>query len=244
MNSTTTSITTTSSQFSGSWRMALAMAISGTIGLFVIESGQSPLVVVFIRCLIGALGLAAWLTLTGAWTRMSLVDVAWTVGGGLSLVLNWLCLFSSYRYSSVSVATVTYHTQPFMLLAIVAILKRESLVLFRLPWLGLAFSGVVLTSQFHTNQEAGSNWIGAGLACSAAFLYAVATLVTRQLKHLPPAQIAVFQLLVGVLILLPLSINSIEPMTPCVRLVVASKKYSFRRTDNNEAKIFRSIYRT
>src|SRR2546425_5732996 len=32
--------------------------------------------------------------------------------------------------------------------------------------------------------------------------------------------------------------------TPCVRLVVASKKYFFRSTNNNEAKIFRSIYRT
>ncbi|MEY3125061.1 MAG: hypothetical protein RLZZ573_1581 [Pseudomonadota bacterium] len=32
--------------------------------------------------------------------------------------------------------------------------------------------------------------------------------------------------------------------TPCVRLVVASKKYSFRSTDNNETKIFRRICRT
>ena len=30
---------------------------------------------------------------------------------------------------------------------------------------------------------------------------------------------------------------------PCVRLVVASKKYPFRSSDNNETKIFRSIYR-
>lgn len=192
--------------------MALAMAISGTIGLLVIESGQAPLTVVFFRCLIGGLGLGAWLTVTKTWTRMRFVDVAWTVGGGLALVLNWLCLFSSYRYSSVSVATVVYHTQPFMLLAIVAIFQREGLILSRLPWLALAFGGVILTSQVQTTQEAGSTWIGAILACSAALLYAIATMVTRQLKHLPSAQIAVFQMLVGVLILLPMAIGSIEPM--------------------------------
>lgn len=192
--------------------MTLAMAISGTIGLLVIESGQAPLTVVFFRCLIGGLGLGAWLTITKTWTRMRFIDVAWTVGGGLALVLNWLCLFSSYRYSSVSVATVIYHTQPFMLLVIVAIFQREGLILSRLPWLALAFGGVILTSQVQTTQEAGSTWIGAILACSAALLYAIATLVTRQLKHLPPAQIAVFQMLVGVLILLPMAITSIEPL--------------------------------
>ncbi|MDI1269400.1 MAG: DMT family transporter [Polaromonas sp.] len=71
-----------------------------------------------------------------------------------------------------------------------------------------------MTSQVHASQEAGagSTWIGALLACTAALLYAVATLVTRQLKHLPPAQIAVFQMLVGVLILLPMTISSLEPI--------------------------------
>lgn len=195
--------------------MVLAMAISGTIGLLVVESGQPPLTVVFVRCLVGALGLGAWLTLTKTWTKIRPVDLAWTVGGGLALVLNWLCLFSSYQNSSVSVATIVYHTQPFMLLAIVAVIHREGLVLSRLPWLALAFVGVILTSRVHASQETGaeSTWIGALLACTAALLYAIATLMTRRLKHLPPAQIAVFQMLVGVLTLLPMTISPLEPMS-------------------------------
>jgi len=189
----------------GAWRMVVAMALSGTIGLAVIESGLPPLTVVFFRCLIGAAGLLVWLTVSRGWSRMTLSDGPWIVGGGLALVLNWLCLFSAYRYSSISVATVVYHTQPFMLLTLAALLQNEPLQRSRLTWLVLAFAGVALVSDLQNMGQAGASWLGVALACTAAFLYAVATLVTRRLKHLPPAQIAVFQMVVGVLVLLPVA---------------------------------------
>lgn len=39
----------------------------------------------------------------------------------------------------------------------------------------------------------------------------------------------------------PISLNA-TITAPCVRLVVASKDFSFRSSDNNETEIFRSIY--
>ena len=39
---------------SGILDMTVAMVLSGTIGWFVLQSGQSPANVVFLRCLIGA----------------------------------------------------------------------------------------------------------------------------------------------------------------------------------------------
>ncbi|EGH17119.1 hypothetical protein Pgy4_29380, partial [Pseudomonas savastanoi pv. glycinea str. race 4] len=40
-------------QSQGVIQLSLAMLISGTIGLFVVESGQSAINAVFFRCLIG-----------------------------------------------------------------------------------------------------------------------------------------------------------------------------------------------
>jgi hypothetical protein len=40
--------------------MVLAMILSGTIGYFVVESGQSPVNVVFFRCLFGAICLGVY----------------------------------------------------------------------------------------------------------------------------------------------------------------------------------------
>ncbi|EHU2365050.1 EamA/RhaT family transporter, partial [Acinetobacter baumannii] len=39
----------------GTLEMVVAMLLSGSIGLFVIKSGQSPVNIVFFRCLISAL---------------------------------------------------------------------------------------------------------------------------------------------------------------------------------------------
>lgn len=203
-------MTTTTQQPGGTWQMVLAMTLSGTIGLAVVESGMAPLSVVFFRCLIGGAGLLAWLAATRSWAPVSSRDLLWIVLGGLALVLNWLCLFSSYRYGSISVSTVVYHTQPFILLCLASVLQGERMQTARLPWLVLAFGGVVLTSQVHGS--IGSTWLGALLASVAAFLYAVATLVTRQLKHLPPSQIAAFQMGVGVLVLLPIVWGDLGPL--------------------------------
>ena len=46
-------------ELSGRLEMIAAMALSGTIGYFVVESGQSVWNVVFFRCLFGGLSLFA-----------------------------------------------------------------------------------------------------------------------------------------------------------------------------------------
>lgn len=197
----------------GTWRMLAAMALSGTIGLLVVESGQSPPVVVFFRCLIGGAGLLAWLAWIGGWKPMNRRDLGWLLLGGAALVVNWLCLFSAYRSISISVATVVYHTQPFMLVALAALFQGERLAPGQWPWLVLAMAGVVLSSGLDWGGGgAAPAWHGIALAGSAAVLYAVVTLATQRLKHLPSAQIAAVQMGVGVVMLAPLALPLQAPL--------------------------------
>lgn len=52
--------------------MVLAMALSGTIGLLVVVESDLPVLwVVWLRCLLGGLGLAAWVGWSGQWSRLS-----------------------------------------------------------------------------------------------------------------------------------------------------------------------------
>ncbi|NUO86001.1 MAG: EamA family transporter, partial [Cupriavidus sp.] len=112
------------SQPGGTWRMAAAMVLSGTIGWFVVTSGQPPLEVVFFRCLLGGAALLGVLTLQRGWVRMTRAQAGWLALGGVTLVLNWLALFSAYAYSGIAIATVVYHTQPFFLLLLTSVLQR------------------------------------------------------------------------------------------------------------------------
>lgn len=199
------------SEIGGSWRMTVAMVLSGTIGWFVVSSGQSVQTVVWFRCLIGGLTLLAWLGWGKNWQRLDQRALGWLLLGGGALVANWFCLFSAYRLSGISVATVVYHVQPFFLLLLAALVQRELPDWQKLPWLAMAFLGVALTSGIDVHSQQTDIVSGVCLALAAAFLYAVATLATRQLKGIPPAQIAGLQLLAAAVALAPwadFSVNS------------------------------------
>ncbi|EJZ22175.1 hypothetical protein RCCGEPOP_06171, partial [Rhizobium sp. Pop5] len=82
----------------GSAEMTAAMLISGTIGWFVVMSGQPVSGVVFWRCLFGALTL---LVICGALGLLrpgiiTLRAFGIAIFGGVAIVLNWLLLFASY----------------------------------------------------------------------------------------------------------------------------------------------------
>ncbi|MBC7268312.1 MAG: EamA family transporter, partial [Streptomyces sp.] len=56
------------SESKGTARLTAAMVLSGTLGVFVVESGASPFIVVFFRVLFGALALGAYVVARG-WLR-------------------------------------------------------------------------------------------------------------------------------------------------------------------------------
>ena len=193
----------------GVTEMAVAMTISGTIGWFVVVSGQPVLDVVFWRCVFGALTLLAICGTTGLLRRGELTQRQLLLAGlgGVAVVLNWLLLFAAYSRSSISVATTVYNTQPFMLAALGALLFHERLTANKLFWLAVAFGGVLLLVRAAPNSGAiGSNYlIGIVMALSAAFFYAVAAIVAKKLTGVAPILIVLIQVSVGTVMLAPLA---------------------------------------
>lgn len=189
----------------GTGEMIAAMLISGTIGWLVLLSGQPPLTVVFFRCLIGALVLSLMLRRVppAVWTKASLLLA---LLGGLALVGNWLLLFASFSRASISMATAAYNVQPFLLVGLAALVRRERVPLWKLLWLVAAFAGLLLVVQVEPDVliEPGAYLSGIGLALGAAFLYAVFSLIAKQLTGIPPQRLARGQLLLGTLVLAPL----------------------------------------
>lgn len=193
-------------QVRGTVEMTAAMMISGTIGWFVVVSGQPVIDVVFWRCAIGAPVLlavcAALGLLRGTLTPRLLIFAAL---GGVAIVLNWLLLFAAYSRASIAIATAVYNTQPFILVGLGALFFAERLTLNKLLWLGLAFVGMLLIVQ--AKPSAGylgsEHLVGILLALGAAFFYALAAIVAKHLKGTPPHLIALIQVCVGTLMLAP-----------------------------------------
>ncbi|TWE23081.1 drug/metabolite transporter (DMT)-like permease [Prauserella muralis] len=185
-----------------------AMALSGTIGAVVLESGAQAPAVAFARSLVGGLLLVLWSAARG-WLRpgaigLSRRDVALAALGGLMLVGNWVLLFASYALSSISVSTVVYHTQPLLLVGLAALLLRERLTRGHLGRALVAFGGVTLISLgAHGTAEQPVHIGGIALALGAAVLYAGASLIAKQLSHVRPHLLAAIQLGIGAVVLAP-----------------------------------------
>ncbi|WP_206954907.1 DMT family transporter [Trinickia acidisoli] len=191
----------------GAIEMIAAMLISGTIGWLVVASGQSPQNVVFVRCALGAPTLAAICLALGlirkemfTWRTLGLAAV-----GGAAIVANWVLLFAAYSRASISMATVAYNTQPFMLVALGAVVFRERVTASTAAWLGVAFAGLMLVVKVQPAVLAmpGQYLKGIGYALAAAFFYAVSSIITKRQKGTPPQLIALIQVTLGVFLLAP-----------------------------------------
>jgi len=187
--------------------MIVAMLISGTIGWFVLVSGQPVLEVVFWRCLFGAGTLllicaAMGFLKPGILTRATFLMA---LASGVAIVGNWVLLFASYSRASIAIGTAVYNVQPFMLVGLAAIFLGEKITVPKVTWLSLAFLGMLAIVSAHGSGQAGagSYLLGIALALGAAFLYAVAALIVKRLSDTPPHLIALVQVITGVLLLAP-----------------------------------------
>ncbi|WP_406872914.1 DMT family transporter [Aminobacter sp. P9b] len=195
-----------SDKMRGTVEMTAAMVISGTIGLFVVLSGQPVMDVVFWRCAFGAVTLLIVCAALGLFRPevMSRSQIAYAAIGGVAIVSNWILLFAAFPRASISIATAVYNTQPFMLVALGAMFFGERLTLTKLAWLGIAFGGMLMIVQAKSGATTGTDYLsGILLALGAAFFYAIAAIITKKLKGVPPHLIALIQVTVGIAMLAP-----------------------------------------
>lgn len=201
----------------GTIEMVAAMLISGTIGYFVVISELPILNVVWFRCLLGAITLFAICWMLGYIKPEYFSKRLLILGGisGVTVVANWVLLFSSFSKASITIATVTYHTQPFMLVALGAIFLSEKVTLNKVFWLMVAFVGMIFVVQARdAGGDGGSDYLlGIAMSLGAAFLYAITVILVKRLKGTPPHLVALIHVTVGSIMLLPLADMAVQPQT-------------------------------
>ena len=202
----------------GLLEMITAMVLMGTVGYFVVESGQDAHNVVFFRCLFGIAFLALYALVTGLFknTGLTVKNTSLIVLSGAFLILNWIMLFASFKSASISTSTVIYHAQPFFFVLIGAFFLKEAVSLDKVLWILLAFIGVILVADVDAKglSLTSTHMIGVLLALSAAVFWAISAMIVKQIKGVKPHLIALIQMLVGVIVLFPFTdMNSISSVT-------------------------------
>ena len=195
-------------------QLALAMAVVGTVGVFMEESGQGPVNAVFFRCVFGALALAAFCAARGWLGGLRLAPRQWALilFGGVCIVLNWVAFFAAIRHSSIAFATIVYHVQPFWVVLAGPLLFGERISGRKLGWIGIAFAGLALATGI--GGEGADRLLGAGLAVLASLLYTGTVLSTKALRGVRPHLTAMIHAMTGIVLLAPFVGVSALPGAP------------------------------
>lgn len=186
-------------------QLGLALAVSGTVGVFVTEAGVDPLTTAFWRCAFGAAFLMVWNLASGALriaelTRRNLIFAA---AAGSLLAFCWVCLFAGFRMASIATATIVFQSYPFMLILAGWLVWREKIAFEQLAWIVLAFAGVALASgAVAAPAFTGGQWFaGIGLTLLAATSYVGVTILVRAIRGQRAETTMMIQAAVGALLL-------------------------------------------
>ncbi|TWT08652.1 DMT family transporter [Reyranella sp. CPCC 100927] len=188
--------------------LASGMALSGTAGIFAVQSGQPTLNAVFFRCLFGCITLLIWCLLRGR-ARISLAIDKRTIWAailsGLFLVLNWAALFEAYHRTSIGFATIIHNAQPFWLVLAGGILFGEKISLAKSVWVAVAFGGLVMAigPKINVMTVDPGFAVGVGFALLASLFYAGTTLAARRVRGTRPEVLSILHCLIGAILFLP-----------------------------------------
>lgn len=188
--------------------MVAGGVLLGTVGVFVEEARQHPLVTVLFRCAFGALALLAWGLATGRVRELRVRGRSWPVvaATGVLMVLNWALFFAAIPHTSIGVATIVFHIQPVWIMLFGALVLREAVAPRQVAAMLAALLGLVLTTGLLGGGGAvawGQDYLSGLLMCLAGSLcYAAVTILAKTEKVVTPFALAWWQCAVGTVLLL------------------------------------------
>jgi drug/metabolite transporter (DMT)-like permease len=188
-------------------KLALGMAIIGTVGAFGVESGADPVTIVFWRCVFGASFMLLWCLMFRYLPDrfLSTRSLLLSAIGGSCLVLSWAAFFAGLEMTSIATATIVMHVQPFIIVLISAFFLKERLTSDQVLWIVAAFVGLIFASG--VGASAGvidRKWLlGVGITLIGAVCYALTAMIGKQLANQRPEVTAFCQTVMGILIFAP-----------------------------------------
>ncbi|MCH1624378.1 DMT family transporter [Ferdinandcohnia quinoae] len=193
----------------------VVMLIFGSIGLFVKNINLSSSEIALFRGGIGSLFLigASFFLKQKITFKTSKRNIVLLLLSGVLLGFNWIFLFESYRYTTISNATLSYYFAPVFVMILAPLLLKEKWTRKKGLSILLAFIGLSLVVNPSAETLSGSfnHPVGISYGLAAASLYASVILINKFIKKLSDLETTIMQLLVATIVLLPYVLITAEP---------------------------------
>lgn len=181
-----------------------SMVIFGTLGIFVrnipVSSGELALYrAVLAASLIGVYLLATKQKIPFANIKK---EVPLLLASGVAMGINWILLFEAYKYTTVSVATLSYYFAPVIVTIVCPILFKEKLTGKQIICFVMSTLGLVLITGIG-DLSGSNNFVGILFGLGAALFYATVILLNKFIKNVEGIHRTFLQFLAAIVTLLP-----------------------------------------
>lgn len=187
------------------WKLAASMVIFGTLAPFVrripVGSGELALY----RAILAAVLIGVYLLLSRQ--KLSLKEMRQEIPllflSGAAMGINWILLFQAYRFTTVSIATLSYYFAPVIVTVASSLLFREKMTRRQLLCFVMSTLGLFLIIGVGTHQEGTSHITGILLGLGAAVFYAAVILLNKYIKNVSGIHRTLLQFWAAIAVLIP-----------------------------------------
>ncbi|MBQ8766853.1 MAG: EamA family transporter [Clostridia bacterium] len=185
--------------------LIISMTVFGTIGLFVrsipLPSGEIALY----RAVLAAMLIGIFLLVTKQKIPFGKIkkELPLLILSGVAMGFNWILLFEAYKYTTVSVATLSYYFAPVIVTLLCPLLFKEKIGAKQ--WLCFVMStvGIVLITGIGDLSQGSSHIKGILFGLGAASLYATVVLINKFIKNVDGIHRTFLQFLSAIAVLAP-----------------------------------------
>lgn len=184
--------------------LIVSMTIFGTLGIFVrnipVSSGELALY----RAILAALLIAVYLIITKQRISFTKIkkEVPLLLLSGIAMGVNWILLFEAYKYTTVSLATLSYYFAPVIVTVVCPVLFHERLTGKQILCFIMSTIGLVMITGIG-DIGSGIDFIGILFGLGAAIFYATVILLNKFIKNVEGIPRTFLQFLSAIVILIP-----------------------------------------
>ena len=183
--------------------MTLSMFIFGTLAPFVRNIGIGSGELALYRAIMAAVIVGGFLLFARQKIAVSGIkrELLLLLVSGAAMGINWIFLFEAYKYTTVSVATLSYYFAPVIVMVICPLLFKEKLTLKQIICFVMSTVGLVLITG--TAGGGSEDRLGILFGLLAAIFYATVMLLNKFIKGVEGIHRTFIQFLAAIIVLLP-----------------------------------------
>ena len=183
--------------------MAVAMFIFGTLAPFVRNINVSSGELALYRAVLAALLVGGYLLVTKQKLSLRSIkkELILLLLSGVAMGINWIFLFEAYKYTTVSVATLSYYFAPVIVMVVCPLIFKEKLTGKQILCFAMATAGLVLITG--TAGGGKQDLLGIAFGLAAAAFYATVMLLNKFIKGVMGLHRTFIQFLSAIVVLVP-----------------------------------------